>query len=134
MSDKTTYIPGVCNIGKKEIQVRWTAAWAGAILTLAVVALLVTFKAPWYLAVLVFLPASLGAVSFQQAYFHFCVKFGMSGVFNFGPEVGKTDTVEQAEFRKKDRATALRMITLGVLFALAATGLTGWVLALNTAV
>jgi hypothetical protein len=35
----------------------------------------------------------------------------MRGVFNFGPEVGKTDTVEQAEFRLKDRRKA-RLIGL----------------------
>jgi hypothetical protein len=39
----------------------------------------------------------------------------MKGVFNFGPEVGKTDTVIQAEFRKKDRQKALFILFLSAV-------------------
>ena len=35
----------------------------------------------------------------------------MRGVFNFSSEVGKTESVEEAEFRLKDRRKA-RLITL----------------------
>ena len=49
--------------------------------------------------------------------------FGMRGVFNFGAEVGKTDTVEQQEFRRKDRAKAFQIVAysifIGVVVALA---------------
>jgi hypothetical protein len=35
----------------------------------------------------------------------------LPGVCNIGPEVGKTDTVMQAEFRKKDRRKSLYILS-----------------------
>jgi hypothetical protein len=61
--------------------------------------------APWRLSL--FFPAALGAEGFLQSAFHFCAGFGMRGVFNFGSELGKTETVEQLEFRRKDQRKAL---------------------------
>ena len=72
-----------------------------------------SFAPAWRL--LLFFPASLAAVGFLQAAWHFCAKFGLNGVFNFGPNVGRTDTVEQAEFRRQDRRTALKIIALSAL-------------------
>lgn len=37
------------------------------------------------------------------------------GVFNFSPEAGKTDTVEQAEFRAMDRRKAWKIIIYSVI-------------------
>jgi hypothetical protein len=55
------------------------------------------------------------AGGFLQTAWHFCARFGLSGVFNFGPNVGATDTVEQAEYRRKDRQTAWRIVGLSSL-------------------
>jgi hypothetical protein len=112
---KSEYVPGVCNIGPAEIRMRRMSGWAGLGATLVLWAALAVFHAgqPWRL--FVFLPASMAATGFLQAAFHFCAGFGMKGVFNFGPEVGKTDTVIQAEFRKKDRQKALFIIFLSAV-------------------
>ena len=109
------YIPGVCNIGKAEIRVRALSGWAGLGATAALWAILALVHAgqPWRL--FIFFPASLAASGYFQAAFHFCAGFGMKGVFNFGPEAGKTDTVIQAEFRKKDREKALLILFLSAL-------------------
>jgi hypothetical protein len=76
--------------------------------------------APWQL--FLFLPAVFGATGFLQAALHFCVAFGFSGVFNFSSNVGKTDNVQQAEFRRKDRAKALQILlfafAIGIVVAL----------------
>jgi hypothetical protein len=76
----------------------------------------------WRLAL--FVPASLAATGFLQAAWHFCATFGVLGARNFGTTVGKTETIEQAEFRRQDRRTALWIITLsllaGAVFAVAA--------------
>jgi hypothetical protein len=61
----------------------------------------------------------MSAVGFLQAAMHFCAAFGMMGVFNFRPDVGKTDTVEQAEFRRKDRQKALWILLYSSLIGIA---------------
>jgi hypothetical protein len=117
----TEYIPGVCNLGRAEIRARWIAAWLGIGITLGCLLLFALVEVPWYFKVLVFLPASLGAAGVLQAVSRFCVKFGFQGVFNFGPDVGKTDTVEQAEFRRKDRQKAIQISVTGLALAAAVT-------------
>jgi hypothetical protein len=119
---KQEYTPGVCNIGPEERVRRIRGGWAGLIVTLVMEALFITFHvaAPW--RVFLFLPATIGATGFLQAAFHFCAAFGFSGVFNLTADVGKTDTVDQAEFRRKDRAKALQIVSyaaaIGIVIAL----------------
>jgi hypothetical protein len=57
-------------------------------------------------------------VGFIQARMHFCAAFGMRGLFNFGSEVGRTDSALQAEFRAEDRKKALQIIVYSVLAGL----------------
>jgi hypothetical protein len=111
MSTKAEYVPGVCNIGPAEIRRRRQSGWLGLGVTVVLWAVFLVFRvpAPWRL--LLFLPATISATGFFQAAMHFCAGFGMRGVFNFGADVGKTDTVEQAEFRLKDKRKA-RLIGL----------------------
>lgn len=118
---ESTYIPGVCNLGRAEIRQRWIVAWLGIAITIACLLLFSLVETPWYFKVLIFVPASLGAGGMLQALFQFCIKFGFQGVFNFGPEVGKTDTVEQAEFRRKDRIKAIQIAAIGLTLASAVT-------------
>jgi hypothetical protein len=128
MSTKTEYIPGVCNIGKAEIRMRARFGWIGLGVTIVLWAVFLIFNvpAPWRL--FLFVPAAGGATGFLQAALHFCAAFGMKGVFNFGSEVGKTDTVEQAEFRRKDlrkaRMIGLYSLLIGVIVAMAGVLLT----------
>jgi len=112
------YIPGVCNIGPAERARRIRGGWAGLIVTLVLEGLFVIFHvgAAWRLILI--LPAMVGATGFLQAAFHFCAAFGFSGVFNFTPDVGKTDTVEQSESRRKDRAKALQIVFVAVLIGI----------------
>jgi hypothetical protein len=116
----TEYVPGTCNIGPVEFRKRKNAMWFSLGLTLVTIALLIFLHAarPW--RSVLFVPLSAFAVNFQQVYFGFCVNFGLRGIFNFGNE-GAHDSVEQAEFRKKDRSKAIRMIGTGVLIGLVVT-------------
>jgi hypothetical protein len=113
------YIPGVCNIGQAEIKMRRALGWLGLAVCIGMWATFVVFKvAPlWRLSI--FVPAFLAAMGYYQAAWHFCAKFGLGGVFNFGPNIGQTDTIEQAEFRKQDRRKALQIIGLSVLIGTA---------------
>lgn len=113
------YIPGVCNIGKKEIERRKHAAIFGFALCLLCITLIQWFDADRVWKLLLFIPAASLGVSFQQWYFKFCVAFGIKGVFNFG-NIGKTFSVEQKEYFRKDRIKAWQMIISGILFGVIA--------------
>src|SRR5688572_14815411 len=115
MNSSQEYIPGVCNIGRAEIRQRKLIGWIGLAVTFGGwIACSVFEAAPaWRLAL--FLPASIAATGFLQAAWHFCATFGVLGVSNFGPSVGKTDTVEQAEFRRQDRRKTMQIIALSLV-------------------
>ena len=121
MATSNEYIPGVCNIGRAEVRQRKLIGWIALAVTAgAWLALAILDVAPaWRLTF--FVPASIAATGFLQAAWHFCATFGVLGLSNFGPNVGKTDSVlhkdnvEQAEFRRQDRRTALKIIALSAL-------------------
>jgi len=114
MQAQNQYMPGVCNIGENEITRRKNAGWIGLIVTVILYSLFAYIEVPRFWRLLIFIPATASAVGFLQARMHFCAYFGMRGVFNFA-EIGKTDTVEQAEFRAKDRRKAWQIITYSVI-------------------
>ncbi len=103
------YIPGACNMGREEIKRRKASGWTGLVLTAITLTLLLWFNAPHWMRLIVFIPAVMGATGFIQAYNKFCVYFGLGHMFNLG-EVGKTDTIDQKEFRAKDRARAWQLL------------------------
>lgn len=99
--------------------------WIGLGVTILLWGAFFIFRVPAAWRLTLFLPAMLGATGFLQAALHFCAGFGMRGVFNFGPQVGKTDTVEQAEFRLKDlrKARLIGLYSALVGIAVAVAGL-----------
>jgi len=117
MEIQNKYIPGVCNIGPEEIKKRKQAGWMGFIATVALWAVFVWFGVAPAWRLLLFLPAMMSATGFLQAYMHFCAYFGFASLFNFD-DVGKTDSVSQAEFRAKDRRRAWQIIIYSVLIGL----------------
>jgi hypothetical protein len=117
MNMQGEYIPGTCNIGPAEIKARRIAAMFAAILSVVLIIVLMLLHADKLWRLTLFFPATSVAISFQQVYFHFCVRFGLKGVFNFG-DLGKTFTVDQKENFKKDRMKAQKMIIQGIIFGL----------------
>jgi hypothetical protein len=121
MAASHEYVPGVCNIGRAEVRQRWVIGWVGLAATVGAWIACSMFGAAPVWRLLLFVPASIAATGFLQAAWHFCATFGVLGLANFGPNVGHTDTVchedtiEQAEFRRQDRRTALKIIALSVL-------------------
>jgi len=109
------YIPGICNIGKKEIERRKYAALFSLVLCVLCVIIIEWLQTEKMWRLLLFIPATSLGVSFQQWRSKFCVAFGIKGVFNFG-DLGKTFNVEQQEYYRKDRRKALSMIFYGVVF------------------
>ena len=70
---------------------------------------------------------TLSAEGFLQAAFHFFTSFGSRGLYNFGTEVGKTEAVEQAEFRRKNQRKALLISLYSALIGIA-TAILGFLL------
>jgi glucan phosphoethanolaminetransferase (alkaline phosphatase superfamily) len=119
----TRYIPGVCNIGPAEIKIRKLSGIVGLSATIILFAVLLVggLDGPWRL--LIFFPALVGASGYLQAAFHFCVRFGAKGLFNMGNTLAHQESVEQAEYRKKDQKKALLIAGLSGLIATAVTTL-----------
>jgi hypothetical protein len=113
----TTYIPGVCNIGPAEIKTRRMTGIVGVIITVLFLAGSLVLAFPPVLRLIVILPAGLAASGFLQAAFHFCVQFGTRGLFNVSDSLGKVESVDQAEYRKKDQQKALKIIGYSGLIA-----------------
>src|ERR1700690_3894174 len=116
------YVAGICNIGPEEIRRRRTTGWVGLIIALILFAVLFwTGVDPWW-RLLVFLPATLSASGFLQAYFQFCSGFARRGVFNFGA-IGQMNPVADDASKAKDRRWGNRItlyaVVIGALIAIA---------------
>ena len=60
-------------------------------------------------------PADFGEEPIPESLMKYFQYAGMHGVFNFSPDIGKTDTVEQAEFRAMDRRKAWQIIAYSAI-------------------
>ena len=118
--DKGEYIPGMCNIGKEEVNRRRSGAVFTAVLSAIIIAILLYTHTDKLWRFLAFLPLAAFGVNVQQWSNKFCVGFGMKGIYNF-KELGESIPVEQMEMLKADRAKAIKMIVIGLLFGLVAT-------------
>ncbi len=118
---KQKYIPGVCNIGIKELRSRRMASIA-AMLAAFIADAMIRHYYPGnrQMELLVFLPLCAAFISALQVHFKFCIAFGLIGVFSFDGEQHKI-TDDQKEFLKADRQKAIKIIGLGILMAAAVT-------------
>lgn len=115
--ENNEYIPGVCNIGKKEIEFRRNFGIAGATLSVVTAIFLYLLGVPNVFRIIIFLPIFASAFGFLQARFHFCAEFAMMGVFNFSDKLRNTETVTQKEFRRKDQLKALKILIYSAAIA-----------------
>ncbi len=108
-----------CNIGPAEIARRRRFAILASVATAALAVALVWLAVP-HPARAVLLPIAAGAaVAWLQVTERFCVRFGATGVENFGPLGGEHRVADgQAD---ADRRRAGRLIAEGLLAALIAT-------------
>jgi hypothetical protein len=113
------YVPGVCNIGEADVRRRKAIGWTWL---LATIVLFAVFRLPqtpasWHLILI--RPAAISSAGFLQARMHFCAYFAALGIFNFGEDFSKKETVQQAEFRAKDRRKALQIIAYSLIIGIA---------------
>ena len=115
------YLPGVCNIGSREIMRRRAVGIAALVFAVIsgytlLVADDVNPAARWG----VFFPLLVSAIGFIQARNKFCLAYGLAGTFNFG-KIGDMERVFDAESKKSDRRKALSILTQSALIAGVAT-------------
>lgn len=112
--EPSAYVPGTCNIGKAGIHQRKRIGWIGLSVTVLAWAAFGYFQAAPAWFVLLFFPATLSAIGFIQAFSHFCVAFGMKGLFNVSETTRQLESVEQADFRAQDRKKAIGILVSSV--------------------
>jgi len=116
MTLTNVYQPGVCNIGPAEIRQRRRLGWIGLAVAVVFLALAFALDFPPAFRLLVALPAGMAATGFLQGAFHFCVRFGTQGLFNFG-DIGTEEAVHETEYRKLDQRKAILIVVLSIAIA-----------------
>lgn len=81
----------------------------GALATVAMLSILVGTRAPRMQRFLVAIPAATAASGYLQARSRFCARFGMLGVYNFGPLHGTLDVAADPRDHALDVAAARRI-------------------------
>lgn len=117
-TDEGRYQPGVCNIGPAEIARRRRAGHVGALITIALLVVLVVLDVPPLARLIVALPAAGAASGYLQAAFRFCAGFASRGLFNFG-ELGQEESVSDPASRARDKARANQILIGSVAIGLA---------------
>jgi len=116
------YIPGSCNIGKGEVRQRQIVAVIGLILTISILATLISINAPRGTRLGLFIPLMVASVGFVQSRKKFCLAYGFMGTFNFG-KLGQLSKVADSASRAADRKTALTILFQATAYAAIATAL-----------
>jgi hypothetical protein len=111
----TPYQAGVCNIGPAEIARRRRSGQIGALITIALLAVLIALNVPAPARLLIALPAAGAASGYLQAFFKFCAGFASKGVFNFGALGGEEQVVDAADHaRDRSRANQILLASLAI--------------------
>lgn len=104
-----TYIAGVCNLGKDEIQKRYRMGWTG-LAVLVILVLIIQFLQPGRgFRLLIIIPLYYTLSGFIQARHRFCFVYGYLGVYSL-LALRDVHRVADAEDRRKDRVKALRIV------------------------
>ena len=111
------YLPGVCNIGSREIMRRRAVGIAALVFAMISGYTLyaaddLAKSARWG----VFFPLFVSAIGFIQARNKFCLAYGLAGTFNFG-KIGDMERVFDAESKKSDRSKALVILVQSAIIA-----------------
>jgi hypothetical protein len=121
VTGSSAYVPGVCNIGPVERRMRRLGGIFGSIATVVIFILLLVGDVHWAWRLILIIPATMAATGFLQDRLHFCVGFGMQGLFNVINSAGVTNNVELEEFRLQDRRKAISILLYSLAIGLVVT-------------
>jgi hypothetical protein len=106
------YIPGVCNIDKREVGRRTNLAIAGVVIFCVLTVILYYYSLDVNWRLLLFIPAFMIAYGYLQARMQFCVSYGFRGESKFA---GKR--VKRSEHVETDRKRAVRILVYALIIA-----------------
>lgn len=125
MNQPTTsaYVPGVCNINRKEIANRRMIGYVGLAVSLVLLITLIALSLSRYYRLIIFVPAVISASGFLQAKNRFCVGYAGAGQHNAeeGSDAAVKITDESA--LAKDKSKSSRINRQSFAIALAATAI-----------
>jgi hypothetical protein len=114
------YVPGSCNIGKREIRRRQIVALIGLFFSTSALITLLTTNAPRGARFAIFFPLLVASIGWVQSRRKFCLAYGFMGTFNFG-KLGDLARVADKADRRADQITALTILAQSAFYAIALT-------------
>ena len=117
------YIPGICNIGPKEIAARRTMGYLGIILTAIFIFLSLDQEFPKWWRIFVIFPGTFAAIGFIQAKSNFCVSYGLMGLSNISGSINKTSAVTERSSKLADLKKSIQLLAYSVIIGMVITAL-----------
>lgn len=117
------YIPGVCNIGKAEVERRKSKFKFSIFLLLVASIVYLWFDDSTAVLGLQIVLACYSSILFFQIRQKFCIAFGWFNLYNFGELNTKKQQVSDNDYRQKDRLQVARILTFSLISTLIYIGL-----------
>ncbi len=115
-----TYQPGTCNLGKTEINRRFSLGFIGLGAMVVVILINTFFHLPSFFKLFLFIPAFYSVSGFIQAFNKFCYVYGLKGLASLKGRKIFIDVSDEENF-KKDRKKAFSIIAIVTLSSVAMT-------------
>jgi hypothetical protein len=108
------YQPGVCNIGKDEINKRYAFAAAGFVIAAILLYAIFSFAITRWALVFPFIALVMGFEGFYQGYLGFCAGFAARGVYDLSGSGGSKGKVKDAKSHRidLDKATQIHVYSV----------------------
>lgn len=113
---ESDYLAGNCNIGSKEVAVRWKLFRYSFLLTLVLTVFFLWWERNNWMLLIVYLSSFVTILLYIEIKKKFCILFGLFNLYNFGP-LGNLDHISDPVCSEKDRQKALRIILFALLVA-----------------
>lgn len=120
--EKTHYLPGKCNIDKKEANKRYTFGAISFLMAALFTALVVFLKVSSLWEAIAFLPIFAGFVGFYQGKLRFCVKNAKIGRYEF-PSFGVSGKVSNPKDHVIDMSRSRQIFLYSIFSAIVVTAL-----------
>jgi len=123
---KAAYQSGVCNINSAEVAYRKRWGYIGAYLFIVLGGIMLLGEAYWWMRLILFAPAYVGAIGFLQARNRFCIYYAAAAQQQAAESARRPRQVSDAD-HAKDMKKARRMRFRAGLIAAAATALLAFI-------